>query len=1325
MAETLNLLFQKREDETFELQVRGSWSGRFVSGSFIPPYNFRQLNALLKRLNNLESDQRELREIGHRLFLALCGSETPGVSRRETSEQSVQAALRSVIQRTLRRRATVALTLCFGPGCEEFVRYPWELLHNDEHFLLASGVFTLTRAVLRPDMPTECSLPVYPPMRLLYIGASPTDCPVLETERSFEALERGLSRLVDDGLLLIDRLEPPTFDELVRYLTSVGGVNNFDDSETPVPCYAIHFDGHGAYGRLCSSDNCDALNDANAQRCHACETSLKSIKPQTYLCFADDEGRSRLIDTQTLRELLVSSDVRLAVFSACETAMVSGVGGKRSEERRNAVVDATLATALLMAQVPAVVAMPFSLQDDLSPTFMYHFYDDLANGRTLESALARARQAMLPLSKAHGWFVPVLYRDVVEGNEGPVAFLASSDEDEPDEHEHPLAHLGASNTFVGREQELEALNTLLDHVLDGVNHTNGANGQNGMPGTLKNQRPRQGLHHIALTGPAGIGKSELAFEVVRRHQEKFPGGIIGLSLEGNKSLGDALIEIAHALRMPARTMHSTNIEQRERVVLNTVRVLANRHLPCLLFLDSFEEVAARAEVGSWYRFLCSLPDEVVVLLTSRFNPAIVAALEGASCRWHEFPVGKMSSQDLLKLFAELASNSGLDERIHMDDLFQQDLLKEICTLLDGYPLGAQLIFGTARNIHGRFYAPEAATRSLEEVRDELRENVPEGIWSVLDIAYRRLPTIAQQLLPYLSAFKLPFSREQIVMLVAPETSHPTKLSGSFESNGTGKGRALRVNSSEGDVQSARCAVPVELQTNWRAARDALVQAAFIQFDGRVYTIHSQVSHYALAHLSSEERQCAHRVVANYYSALPQPSPYEWFAAFEHLEDAGEPQDLQHAIQLAVRASWALRGRGYPAELQAILLRAENYALLVNDKTGEGQIQCCLGAIFRRLGKYAEAVGCLTRSLTLHREQNERDEAAWALYELAMLFREEGHFQQAGQHAEEALSLFREAGDANGEAWMQLVIGEVSRGYGRYYEALGHFQQALDSFRNMPSNEGYPSAMRDLGSIHEALGDYAQALTNYEEAQRIFSTLGSRYWQAWVLADQSVVYLDQGKLELGEQSASQAAKIFREEGARRGEGWTIRVLGDIARKRRRFDDARSYYSEALGIFTSLGNRVDLARVINALGAISFEEGAPLLAKEHYEHALAIAQEQGTMQIKGRAQRGLGDVMRVLRQQSEAERYYRAALEIAVELDTPAERCATLRRLGQLYSDQQNYRGALESWVQALAYDRRIGHADRIGLKEKIANLVQVENLGQEYAELCRIQGVGEE
>src|SRR5579884_3786850 len=297
MGETLNLLFRSRDDGTFELQVKESWSGHTVRGSFVPPYTNKQLNILQKKLNNLDSGYQELREIGHRLFLALCGSETPGASRREASEQSVQAMLRGVIQRTLKRRGTVALTLSFGPGCDEFIRYPWELLHNGDYFLLASGIFTLSRALLRPDLPVGCELPVHPPMRVLYIGAAPTDCAPLEIERSYQALEQAFAPLIEAGQVFLDRLEPPTFDQLVRYFNSYGGASTFDDNDTSIPCYVLHFDGHRAYGRLCPKDDCETVNNPEARKCVKCGAGLTRISPQTYLCFCDEDGQKRFITT--------------------------------------------------------------------------------------------------------------------------------------------------------------------------------------------------------------------------------------------------------------------------------------------------------------------------------------------------------------------------------------------------------------------------------------------------------------------------------------------------------------------------------------------------------------------------------------------------------------------------------------------------------------------------------------------------------------------------------------------------------------------------------------------------------------------------------------------------------------------------------------------------------------------------------------------------------------------------------------------------------------------------------------------------------------------
>lgn len=1288
MGETLNFLFQSCADGTFELQVKENWSGQTVSGSFIPPYTTRQLNVQLKKLNALQNDNQSLREIGYRLFLSLCGMDVSSplplnVVKQQASEQSVQALLRSVIQRTLRRRGTVALTFCFGPGCDEFVRYPWELLHNGDLFLLGSGIFTLTRALMETDMPGGCELPVHPPMRVLYIGASPLDCAPLETELSFEALERGLSPLIDNGQVFLDRLEPPTFDQLVRYLSSYGGAGVFDDSDTAIPCYIVHFDGHGAYGRLCPKDDCKTVNDAESRRCAACGQVLSRVKPQTYLCFCDEEGYNQFIDAQSLRDLFVSSDVRLAVFSACETAAVASEDSNSQKRPDANPVDASLATALVTAQVPAVVAMPFSLQDDLSPTFMSHFYEALADGRTLEEALARARQALLPLQQS--WFIPVLYRRVTEGEENPVPLIASREA--PEEHDVPLAHLGRPSTFIGRERELRELGALLAAVSSGLQQARP------MP------RPRHSPHHIAITGSAGIGKSALAIEVVRQNQEKFPGGIVGISLEDDKTFDEALIEIIHYLHIPTRQQASMDSARRARLVLGTLRSLASRELPCLLMLDGFDEVQDRNELETWLQFLCSLPTEVTVLVTSQSNPENMVALENVHCRWYEYRVGKMNNVDLLQLFTELAQASGLDQRIHLEDPYQQEILREICALLDGYPLGAELIFGTARTIEGRVYTPEAATRSLEEVRDELHSSPLAGILSVLEVSSNRLSPAARLLLAYLSAFKLPFSREQITLLFQDDESRPV-----------GTPTALQQASVTESPQLA------DLARNWRAARDELVQASFVQFDGRVYIIHPQVRHFAISHLPGEERRRVHRVVASYYIHLPQPSPEEWFAAFDHLESAGEARDIQNAVNVAVRASWALCGRGYTSELLSMLQRAGVHATRLHDTTGEGKVQCCMGAILRHLGRYTEAEACLRSSLTFHQQQGDQSEAAWSLYELAVLYREEGNFEQAEAYVAEAKTLFEQTQDRKGALWLQLVEGEIKRSYGAYAEALEVFEQVIKAFRLLPDQEGYAWAMRDRSSIYEVLGQYTRSLSDSIEALRVFNNLNMPVGQAWALLNRGTVYLAQSKLEEAERACQEALALFKAQQARRGEGWSLCLLGDIARLRGDPDAAHMSYNEALRIFGALSDRVDEAYVFNALGTLALERGEYQEAQAHYELAQSRARDHGARHIEACSLRGLGDVARVWRRLAEAEAYYDDAEHLSSALNIPVEQCMLLRSRGMLLYEQKKYQEALQVWVQALALDQRLGRPIHQPTVRHITALVGECHLEKDYATL---------
>lgn len=657
MGETINVLFYLCEDGTYGIHVKESWSGRRVSGRFVPPYVDRQLKTLERRLSHLDSRSHELREVGYRLFSALCGFDTTSPMWSEPTDLSVQRVFNTIIRHALKQHETVALVLGFGLGCDELVHYPWELLHDGDHFLLALGVFTLSRVLQRSDSSGNSEFPVHSPFRILSIAPSRTNGLSLESEHSFEVVQQALAPLISGGQVVLDQLEPPTFGQLAHYLDLHNGAERLDSNELTMPCYVIHFSGCGAYGRFCPQGDCKVVNKARARKCLACGTSLNRVNPQICLCFSNDEGLNSFVDMQSLQGLLLRSHVRLAVFTIYETTTETREPVGLSPYSANRIaIDAALTTALVASQMPAVVGMFLSLRDDRGPKFLFHFYEALADGSTLEEALSGARQALL-LVQSSKWFIPVLCRHVTECQASPVPLVTGDNSDKG--CSHFLACLGPSVTFVGRKQELQDLDELLTIVTS--DHQKAC-----LPNHLRSSS--QNVHHIALTGASGIGKSTLAREVVQRNQDKFPGGIIGISLQSGKSFADALAEVIRLLHLQLPDGMTVDISRQAYLVQNALRALASRRLTCLLLLDGFEEVEDQGELEMWQEFLCTLPQEVVVIVTSHVNPGNRMALD---CDWYKYCLGKMTDTDLLTLFAVLAEESGLDQYIRLHDPRQQ------------------------------------------------------------------------------------------------------------------------------------------------------------------------------------------------------------------------------------------------------------------------------------------------------------------------------------------------------------------------------------------------------------------------------------------------------------------------------------------------------------------------------------------------------------------------------------------------------------------------------------------------------------------------------
>ncbi len=240
----------------------------------------------------------------------------------------------------------LTIELRFDPALVRYAQYPWELLHDGTRFLLQSGAVNLARCLPFPEPPRPLVSP--DPLELLVVSAHPTDQPPLVSE--YEQLQVSFRDLIRDQKLDLAYLLPPTWDALMDWLLAgAPGV--------------LHFEGYGAFTR----------------------TGL--------LVFEGADGQSDPVDAATIGSAFYSTGLRLAVLSACD----SKTGGEPLS---------SVAASLIVAGIPAVVAMQQRLPGDIAAQFSRGFYQALLDGHDIESAVAAARRK---LARTMYWHVPALF----------------------------------------------------------------------------------------------------------------------------------------------------------------------------------------------------------------------------------------------------------------------------------------------------------------------------------------------------------------------------------------------------------------------------------------------------------------------------------------------------------------------------------------------------------------------------------------------------------------------------------------------------------------------------------------------------------------------------------------------------------------------------------------------------------------------------------------------------------------------------------------------------------------------------------------------------
>lgn len=246
---------------------------------------------------------------------------------------------------------------------------PWEFLYDPRRgdYLALDPYTPLVRYL---DLPQRIQpLPVNPPLRILGIVASPSDLAQLDVATEKANLERALQGLRDRGLVELTWLPGATWRDLQRAMRSTAG-----------PWHIFHFIGHGGFD----------------------ETRGEGV-----LYLADEDGRSRAIGATQLSRLLAGQrySLRLAVLNACE-----GARGGRED------ILSSTAAALVQGGLPAVLAMQYDITDLAAVELAQSFYEGLADGLPVDTAVADARNAVsLANERSLEWGTPVLYMRAPDG----------------------------------------------------------------------------------------------------------------------------------------------------------------------------------------------------------------------------------------------------------------------------------------------------------------------------------------------------------------------------------------------------------------------------------------------------------------------------------------------------------------------------------------------------------------------------------------------------------------------------------------------------------------------------------------------------------------------------------------------------------------------------------------------------------------------------------------------------------------------------------------------------------------------------------------------
>ncbi|HEV7666114.1 MAG TPA: tetratricopeptide repeat protein [Chloroflexota bacterium] len=645
---------------------------------------------------------------------------------------------------------------------------------------------------------------------------------------------------------------------------------------------------------------------------------------------------------------------------------------------------------------------------------------------------------------------------------------------------------------------------------------------------------RGGQRLLTLTGPGGVGKTQLSLAIASAADDLFPDGTVFVSLApiANPELVAGLVAAAFEV----------SVTEPVQVLQAVAARVGQRRM--LVLIDNFEHVLGAAPLLT--ELLAECP-ALSVLATSR-SPLRLSGEYVLPVSTLNLPnhaqgdrLEDLENYDAVQLFIRRARAACGEFSLTPQNAAS---VVEICRKLDGLPLAIEL--ATARL---RVLPPQALLERLQHGLPLLSggaQDTPPRLRTMRDAiawSYDLLAPAQQVLFRRLGVFAGGCSVDAVEAACADRLHNVTPLD---DLSSLVDHSLIRRSSQTGVLTEPRFEM---LQVVREFALDRLAAAGEEELAQRAHAQHFRL----LAERAGEARGVEQE---RWLARMEEELNNVRAALAWSLSDARKPADLEAALELAggLWFFW-IHHSSAPGEARLWLTRALEVAP-AGGSAARGKALLALGAIEWRQGDYDLAKLHLDQSVEIFGELGDSHGLANAFHLTAHVLLEGRAFSRARALFEASHEAHARAGDLIGGLPLVGDLGMVAYHEGDYETARRLFQACLRSCREHGVTDHAADSLNRLGDLARLAGDFVQAQALYSESLALWQSVRGR-----------------------PGIASALHKL----------GQTARHRGDAA-------EARRLLAESLGLQREIGNKQGTVECLVALAGLALECGPPDKAVE---------------------------------------------------------------------------------------------------------------------------------